>query len=150
MRPKPIIGVPADRRVIDPHPFHMVGEKYLKAVIEAAEKGEARDYADRLAASLDPSAQLTGAVNTLVPCEGQHIRWEFMLRPDDDPASLEREETARAMMAPHLHRLNPAIRPEDGVLLRSKVYTFHGLVGERFQSGRIFPSRRCRLEVSSR
>lgn len=37
MRPKPIIGVPADRRVIDPHPFHMVGEKYLKAVIEAAE-----------------------------------------------------------------------------------------------------------------
>jgi putative glutamine amidotransferase len=37
MRPKPIIGVPADRRVIDPHPFHMVGEKYLKAVIEAAD-----------------------------------------------------------------------------------------------------------------
>ena len=37
MRPKPIIGLPADRRVIDPHPFHMVGEKYLKAVIEAAD-----------------------------------------------------------------------------------------------------------------
>jgi putative glutamine amidotransferase len=36
MRPKPIIGVPADRRVIEPHPFHMAGEKYLKAVIEAA------------------------------------------------------------------------------------------------------------------
>ena len=37
MRPKPIIGVPADRRVLDPHPFHMVGEKYLKAIIEAAD-----------------------------------------------------------------------------------------------------------------
>jgi putative glutamine amidotransferase len=37
MRPKPIIGVPADRRVIDPHPFHMVGEKYLKAVTEASD-----------------------------------------------------------------------------------------------------------------
>jgi len=37
MRPKPIIGVPADRRVIEPHPFHMAGEKYLKAVIEAAD-----------------------------------------------------------------------------------------------------------------
>ncbi len=37
MRPKPIIGVPADRRVYEPHPYHMVGEKYLKAVIEAAE-----------------------------------------------------------------------------------------------------------------
>jgi putative glutamine amidotransferase len=37
MRPKPIIGVPADRRVLEPHPFHMAGEKYLKAVIEAAD-----------------------------------------------------------------------------------------------------------------
>jgi len=36
MRPKPIIGVPADRRVIAPHPFHMAGEKYLKAVTDAA------------------------------------------------------------------------------------------------------------------
>lgn len=37
MRPKPIIGVPADRRVYEPHPYHMVGEKYLKAITEAAE-----------------------------------------------------------------------------------------------------------------
>jgi putative glutamine amidotransferase len=36
MYAKPIIGVPADRRVIDPHPFHMVGEKYLAAIVEAA------------------------------------------------------------------------------------------------------------------
>jgi putative glutamine amidotransferase len=36
MRPKPIIGVPADRRILEPHPFHMVGEKYLKALIDAA------------------------------------------------------------------------------------------------------------------
>jgi len=37
MRPRPIIGVPADRRILEPHPFHMVGEKYLKALVEAAE-----------------------------------------------------------------------------------------------------------------
>ena len=37
MGSQPIIGVPADRRVIDPHPFHMVGEKYLKALIDAAD-----------------------------------------------------------------------------------------------------------------
>lgn len=29
---KPVIGVPADRRVLEPHPFHMVGEKYLTAI----------------------------------------------------------------------------------------------------------------------
>ena len=37
MYPKPLIGVPADRRVIDPHPFQMVGEKYLRALIKASD-----------------------------------------------------------------------------------------------------------------
>ncbi len=37
MRPKPIIGVPADRRLIEPLPFHMVGEKYLKALTDCAD-----------------------------------------------------------------------------------------------------------------
>lgn len=36
MFPKPIVGVPADRRQYGPHPFHMVGEKYLTALLEAA------------------------------------------------------------------------------------------------------------------
>jgi putative glutamine amidotransferase len=33
---KPIIGIPADRRLLGPHPFHCVGEKYIAAVAEAA------------------------------------------------------------------------------------------------------------------
>ena len=36
MTGKPIIGVPACRRIVDPHPFHMVGEKYLQALVDAA------------------------------------------------------------------------------------------------------------------
>lgn len=36
MTSKPVIGVPADRRIVDPHPFHMVGEKYLHALIEGS------------------------------------------------------------------------------------------------------------------
>ena len=31
---KPIIGIPADRRVYDGHPFHQVGEKYIRAVTD--------------------------------------------------------------------------------------------------------------------
>ncbi len=34
---RPIIGVPADRRMLGKHPFHAVGEKYLHALIEAAD-----------------------------------------------------------------------------------------------------------------
>lgn len=37
MSVKPLIGVPADRRILDPHPFHMAGEKYLAAIIDAAD-----------------------------------------------------------------------------------------------------------------
>jgi putative glutamine amidotransferase len=34
---KPLIGVPADRKIIGPHPFHAVGEKYLTALTDVAE-----------------------------------------------------------------------------------------------------------------
>jgi len=36
MSRRPIIAVPADRRVLDPHPSHIVGEKYVKALLEGA------------------------------------------------------------------------------------------------------------------
>lgn len=34
---RPLIGVISDRRTIGPHPFHMVGEKYLQAVADGAD-----------------------------------------------------------------------------------------------------------------
>jgi putative glutamine amidotransferase len=33
---RPLIGIPADRRIVGAHPFHMVGEKYARAVMDAA------------------------------------------------------------------------------------------------------------------
>lgn len=37
MRAKPLIGISADRRIVDPHPFHMVGEKYINAISVGAD-----------------------------------------------------------------------------------------------------------------
>jgi len=34
---KPVIGIPADRRLLGSHWFHCVGEKYINAVVQAAE-----------------------------------------------------------------------------------------------------------------
>jgi len=34
---RPLVGVPACRKFIDPHPFHAVGEKYLTALLHASE-----------------------------------------------------------------------------------------------------------------
>ena len=33
---RPLIGIPADRRIVGLHPFHMVGEKYVRAVLTGA------------------------------------------------------------------------------------------------------------------
>jgi len=59
-RAKPLIGIPADRRILGPHPFHCVGEKYIAAVAQAAEAvpvlipslGEGADL-DAILASVD-------------------------------------------------------------------------------------------------
>ncbi|MEO8315194.1 MAG: gamma-glutamyl-gamma-aminobutyrate hydrolase family protein [Pseudomonadota bacterium] len=34
---RPIIGIPADRRMLGPHPFHVAGEKYITAVLRESE-----------------------------------------------------------------------------------------------------------------
>lgn len=34
---KPLIGIPADRRLLGDHYFHCVGEKYIRAVVEGAQ-----------------------------------------------------------------------------------------------------------------
>ena len=34
---RPVIGIPADRRMVEPHPFHMVGEKYITAIRDGAD-----------------------------------------------------------------------------------------------------------------
>ncbi len=34
---RPLIGVVSDRRMVGEHPFHMVGEKYLQAVVDGAD-----------------------------------------------------------------------------------------------------------------
>lgn len=33
---RPLIGIPSDRRIVGVQPFHMVGEKYARAVLDAA------------------------------------------------------------------------------------------------------------------
>ena len=75
---------------------------------------------------------------TLVPCAGQHIRWEFMVNPGDDLEALEREENVRAMMAPYLHYLSPDIQLDQGEIIRSKVYQLHALLATRFRDDRVF------------
>jgi putative glutamine amidotransferase len=53
---RPVIGIPADQRMIGPHPFHAVGDKYVRAVVEAAD-----------------------AIPLLIPALGDRLRLEELL-----------------------------------------------------------------------
>lgn len=57
---KPLVGIPADRRQLDPHPFHIVGEKYITAI---------RDGCD--------------AVPFLIPALGESVPAEQILQEVD-------------------------------------------------------------------
>jgi putative glutamine amidotransferase len=53
---RPLIGIPADRRMVGAHPFHMVGEKYVRAVLDAA-----------------------GAAPVLIPSLAEELRFDELL-----------------------------------------------------------------------
>lgn len=55
-RHQPVIGIPADRRMLGKHPFHVVGEKYIRALIDAA-----------------------GAIPLLIPALGDELDLEAVL-----------------------------------------------------------------------
>jgi putative glutamine amidotransferase len=73
MGKRPLIGIPADRRLFGPHAFHAVGEKYITPVLELSEAlpmlipslGAALD-ADDLLASLD-GLLFTGSPSNVEP-----------------------------------------------------------------------------------
>jgi putative glutamine amidotransferase len=80
---RPVIGISADRRMIGRHPFHLVGEKYMTAVSEAA-----------------------GAIPVLIPALGDGLDIEEVLRHLDgivlpgSPSNVEPHRYAGSPSAP--------------------------------------------------
>jgi 3-(3-hydroxy-phenyl)propionate hydroxylase len=67
---------------------------------------------------------------TVVNVGGRRRRWEIMLMPGDDPARLTDPEIFWPMLARW-------VGPEDAVLERSAVYTFHSVVQQGWRKGRL-------------
>jgi putative glutamine amidotransferase len=96
MYTKPLIGVPSDRRILDPHPFHMVGEKYVSAVRDAADGlpfmipalGDSVD-ADTILSRVD-GLLLTGSPSNIEPhhYQGEPSRPGTMHDPHRDETTL--------------------------------------------------------------
>ena len=83
------------------------------------------DLPDRLRQIADPSRPAT-----YVPFPGRRRRWEFRLRPGDDPEAIRQPAAVRALLAPH-------VDPSQLTVERAAVYTFHDLVAETWRRGRV-------------
>ena len=59
MRSSPLVGLPSDRKQIGPHPFHAVGEKYIRAVVDGA------GCLPVLLPSLSPPLEMAGLLDEL-------------------------------------------------------------------------------------
>jgi putative glutamine amidotransferase len=99
---KPVIGIPADRRLLGRHHFHCVGEKYIRAVAEGAHAvpvlipslGEAMNLRDLL-------ADFDGI---LLPGSPSNVEPHHYSGPPSDPGTLHdahRDATTLAMI-PHV------------------------------------------------
>ncbi|HTY50468.1 MAG TPA: gamma-glutamyl-gamma-aminobutyrate hydrolase family protein [Steroidobacteraceae bacterium] len=84
--PRPLIGIPADRRMVGAHPFHMVGEKYLRAVTEAA--GGTPFLIPSLGADLDPGELLARLDGLLFPGSPSNVEPHHYAGPASAPGTL--------------------------------------------------------------
>ncbi len=61
------------------------------------------------------------------------LRWEIMLKPDDDVARIVREKSVWDFIE---HSVRP-IRREDGEITRAAIYTFESLIARQWRKGRM-------------
>jgi 3-(3-hydroxy-phenyl)propionate hydroxylase len=68
---------------------------------------------------------------TFIPVVGPYIRWEFMLKPGETKEEMLEPDRVKALVGEW-------IDPERIEIIRAAVYDFHALVGERWNTRRIF------------
>jgi putative glutamine amidotransferase len=85
-RTKPLIGIPADRRILGPHPFHCVGEKYITAVAEAS--GAVPVLIPSLGDAADLDAVLRGVDGILLTGSPSNVEPRRYAGPPSDPDTL--------------------------------------------------------------
>src|SRR3977135_1758347 len=107
---RPLIRIPADRRLLGANPFHMVGEKYARAVLDAA-----------------------GAAPLLIPSLADELGFDELLQRLDgllftgSPSNVEPQRYAGAPSAPgspHAHARDATTLPLIRKAVRAGVPVF--------------------------
>ena len=106
----PLIGVPADVKAIEDKPFHAVGDKYLRAVIEAT--GGLPLVIPAFGALYDIPAlveRLDGVLLTGSPSNVHPTRYGQAPSPDAEPYDPERDETTLPLIHETLSQAVPML-----------------------------------------
>jgi 3-(3-hydroxy-phenyl)propionate hydroxylase len=72
---------------------------------------------------------------TFVHGRGRHLRWEFTLHRGETAEEVLRPERLRELIH---HAPRVGIDPDLLTIQRSAVYTFHAIIAQRWQQGRVF------------
>lgn len=68
---------------------------------------------------------------TIVPGRGNHRRWEFMLLPHEDDATMMQSDKVQELVGAWM-------KDVPHTIVRAATYRFHGLVAEQWQVGNVF------------
>lgn len=98
-------------------------ERWL--VVDVLLKRDRPDLGDHSIQYCDPSRP-----GTYVRGAGARRRWELMILPEEDAAEMAQPENIWKL-------LSRWVTPEDGVLERPAVYTFHSVVAKGWRSGHL-------------
>lgn len=98
-------------------------ERWL--VVDVLLQRERPDLGDHSIQFCDPARP-----STYVRGVGNRRRWELMLMPGDDPATITRPESIWAL-------LSRWVGPQEATLERPAVYTFHSVVARGWRRGRM-------------
>lgn len=112
------------RRLLDTELEDMKShERWL--VVDVILKRNRDDLGDHSVQYCDPARPAT-----YVRGSGERRRWEIMLHPEEDALEMSRPERVWEL-------LSAWVTPEDAVLERPAVYTFHSVVAQGWRNGRL-------------
>lgn len=94
-------------------------------VVDFIAQNDERDLGDYSIQFCDPKRPMSYIKGT-----GQRRRWEIMVKPEDDVQQLASAESIWSLLEKY-------IRPEDAIIERSAVYTFHALIAKKWCKNRL-------------
>lgn len=105
--------------------FEALAESQGWVVVDLTLTREVPSLPDEMVHYCDPRRPITYIRNV-----GRRRRWEFMVMPDEDPATMDAPEKVWELLSPWLG-------PADAEIYRAVSYTFHSLLADRWRDGRL-------------